>query len=277
MFKVVKDQLKISEGWVRCGQCTEVFDSNLKLRELDLNSMNRSEAAVGQALLDEPVMSSHEPVAALGAGPAVPFFAAVEGENSEQQQSNHKPLLEPTCGNGPPEFSFVPSRQSVSVWDASLVRMGLVCVIFVFLLLLGGQLIFHERDRLASADPRAGELLKSMCQQLHCVVLPRRQIEAIVVDSSSFNRLRADTYELSFVIRNSADTELAKPALELTLTDIQDGPLLRRVLLPSELDSQSDVLNARGEWSGRYVVSVTSNRDNLGKGIAGYRIVAFYP
>ncbi|MDP3171986.1 MAG: zinc-ribbon domain-containing protein, partial [Polaromonas sp.] len=38
MFKVVADQLKISQGWVRCGQCSDVFDAaaHLQPRELDL-------------------------------------------------------------------------------------------------------------------------------------------------------------------------------------------------------------------------------------------------
>lgn len=31
-FKVVSDQLKISEGWVRCGHCTQVFDATLDLQ-----------------------------------------------------------------------------------------------------------------------------------------------------------------------------------------------------------------------------------------------------
>ena len=31
LFKVVPDQLRISEGWVRCGQCDEVFDASLHL------------------------------------------------------------------------------------------------------------------------------------------------------------------------------------------------------------------------------------------------------
>jgi predicted Zn finger-like uncharacterized protein len=31
MFKVVADQLKISEGWVRCGQCATVFDAQANL------------------------------------------------------------------------------------------------------------------------------------------------------------------------------------------------------------------------------------------------------
>lgn len=32
MFKVVADQLKISEGWVRCGHCADVFDATLNLQ-----------------------------------------------------------------------------------------------------------------------------------------------------------------------------------------------------------------------------------------------------
>lgn len=31
LFKVIADQLKISQGWVRCGQCREVFDANSQL------------------------------------------------------------------------------------------------------------------------------------------------------------------------------------------------------------------------------------------------------
>ncbi len=31
MFKVVADQLKVSQGWVRCGHCTEVFDASAYL------------------------------------------------------------------------------------------------------------------------------------------------------------------------------------------------------------------------------------------------------
>lgn len=33
-FKVVKDQLRISDGWVRCGRCSHVFDASLDLQEL---------------------------------------------------------------------------------------------------------------------------------------------------------------------------------------------------------------------------------------------------
>lgn len=35
MFKVVPDQLKISDGWVRCGHCADVFDATLYLEQWD--------------------------------------------------------------------------------------------------------------------------------------------------------------------------------------------------------------------------------------------------
>ena len=31
MFKVVADQLKVAQGWVRCGHCAEVFDASAHL------------------------------------------------------------------------------------------------------------------------------------------------------------------------------------------------------------------------------------------------------
>src|SRR5206468_1007134 len=32
-FKVVRDQLRISDGWVRCGRCSEVFDATVDLHD----------------------------------------------------------------------------------------------------------------------------------------------------------------------------------------------------------------------------------------------------
>lgn len=42
MFKVVTDQLKVSQGWVRCGHCAEVFDASAHLLPRDLSSLASS-------------------------------------------------------------------------------------------------------------------------------------------------------------------------------------------------------------------------------------------
>ncbi len=38
IFRVVQDQLRVSEGWVRCGRCAEVFDAREQLFDIDLDT-----------------------------------------------------------------------------------------------------------------------------------------------------------------------------------------------------------------------------------------------
>ncbi|SEK60332.1 MJ0042 family finger-like domain-containing protein [Roseateles sp. YR242] len=38
IFRVVQDQLRVSEGWVRCGRCAEVFDAREQLFDLEQDS-----------------------------------------------------------------------------------------------------------------------------------------------------------------------------------------------------------------------------------------------
>lgn len=59
MFKVVPDQLKISDGWVRCGHCADVFDATLYLEEWAGGDSPSPMAA-------EVTVSASEPVPARG-------------------------------------------------------------------------------------------------------------------------------------------------------------------------------------------------------------------
>ena len=64
------------------------------------------------------------------------------------------------------------------------------------------------------------------------------------------------------------------PAIELTLTDSQDQPVVRRVLTPADLGVPSGTLAAGADGSGNFAMSVAGN--GTGR-IAGYRVLAFYP
>ena len=35
VFRIVEDQLRVSDGWVRCGRCTEVFDARALLFDIE--------------------------------------------------------------------------------------------------------------------------------------------------------------------------------------------------------------------------------------------------
>lgn len=57
MFKVVTDQLKVSQGWVRCGHCAEVFDASAHLLPRDMSSLAASSAPLADTVpqpLPEP-------------------------------------------------------------------------------------------------------------------------------------------------------------------------------------------------------------------------------
>ena len=177
------------------------------------------------------------------------------------------------------DFSFVTRAGRPSFWHSAWVRFCLVmaCVALGGLLFL--QVVVQERDRIAAHDARARPAVMTLCQLLDCEIRPLRMIESISVESSSFNKLRADTFRLGFTLRNTGDIPIAQPAIELTLTDTQDTPLVRRVLLPADLDLKAEVLPAGAEQNGTYLVSVSAAAGvaGLARNIAGYRVLAFYP
>lgn len=171
-----------------------------------------------------------------------------------------------------PEVSFVRAARRKAFWRKPQVRVALVAMILLAVMGLVLQIAIQERDRLAAADSRLRPMLQALCASLHCEIAPQRQIADIVIDSSSFNKARGDSYHLALTMKSKASIPLAMPAVELTLTDAQDQPMLRRVLLPTDMGAPME-LPAGGEWSASVSVIVTTG----GARVAGYRLLAFYP
>jgi hypothetical protein len=136
------------------------------------------------------------------------------------------------------------------------------------------QVGYDQRDRLAALQPQLKPALARMCDVLQCRIGPPRMIEAITIENSGFNRVRNDTYRLSFTVRNTARVQVATPSMELTVTDTQDQPIARRVLTPADLGARDAVIPPAGEWAGSIGVVVTSPDASR---VAGYRLLAFYP
>jgi len=173
-----------------------------------------------------------------------------------------------------PNVSFVRQARRRAFWKRPFVRLVLAVLVLLLGALLALQVGYQDRDRLALAQPALRPVLERMCDVLQCQLSPPRQIEAIVIDSSGFNRLRNDTYRLSFTLRNTASVPVAAPAMELTVTDSQDQTLIRRVLTPAELGAADATIPAASEWSRTVGVVLASN--GAGR-VAGYRLLAFYP
>ncbi len=170
------------------------------------------------------------------------------------------------------ELSFVRAARRKAFWRKPLVRTGLGLVGLVLLVGLLLQVAVQERAFIAATWPQARSLLEALCQPLHCTVGPYRRIASVEVDGSSFHKVRGDEYQFALTLKNRAGIPVEMPAIELTLTDAQEQPVLRRVLPPSELAAPAE-LAAQEEWSATTAVLIASG----GARITGYRVLAFYP
>lgn len=170
-------------------------------------------------------------------------------------------------------LQFLRRARREAFWRRPLVRAGLALAV---LLLSGGlvlQWAVHERARLVAAEPALRPALQTLCDALGCELTPLRRIESFVIESSAFNKTHGEGFQLALAIRNTGSLPLGMPATELSLTDSQDQPVLRRVFLPAELGAPA-TLGPGAEWSATVPVRVAAAASLR---IAGYRVLVFYP
>jgi hypothetical protein len=159
-------------------------------------------------------------------------------------------------------------------WQSPGVRIGLSLLVLLLGVLLAAQWALHERDRIAAWRPDLKPLLEQVCAPLGCRVGAVRNIEAIVIDSSALVRRLGNFHSFDLVLKNTSDTPLALPALELSLTDTRDQVISRRVFLPEEWPDAPEVLPAQGSLTVSFRLSLSVGEATP---MAGYRALVFYP
>jgi predicted Zn finger-like uncharacterized protein len=299
MFKVVPDQLRVSQGWVRCGQCDEVFDANAHMRNVAQETSPETAPAPLAASLIEVGQRSDQPVTHERVQEQSPSHEANRYDwsgvlESDSADPPSEPLNDAFLEKSPQELaavspvnergepiletsaplSFMASkpveraqgRRGQGVWVAALVLL-MGTMIF--------QVVLLERDRLVAAQPALKPALVAVCEVLRCKVNALRQIESIVIDSSAFSKVQPDVYKLNVTLKNTAAVEVAKPSLELTLTDSQDQALIRKVISPADVGDKGVVIAQADEVS--WVIPIAVIHAPGGGQISGYRVLAFYP
>lgn len=264
LFRVVPDQLRVSDGWVRCGQCEEIFEASLHLVALpqaEQMPVARPEDQGASIEVSDCAVSSCESTEMRPDSDSTDATGTQDGTTERCAELS--------------DFSFLHQNTSKAIWRKPLMRVALVLLGMALLLGLTGQVIWHERDRIVASLPGLKPWLLVFCKPLSCTLSPLQKIESIVIDSASFSKIRGDAYRLNFTLKNTSATALALPAIELTLTDLSDQPVIRRVYLAIELGINADTLAANSERAMSLTLAVMVA--DLADRIVGYRLLAFYP
>jgi predicted Zn finger-like uncharacterized protein len=266
-FKVVRDQLQLANGWVRCGRCAETFAAHDALEQL--RAQSGSQAPLAQAAQGAP--------AAEPAGPRLTDNGLEMADDT--QASPTAPLFRMAQAN-------MASLQRVDEQIAALLqqrsrlqdelqelaeRPGWAAVGSVALVSLMIQAALTWHDELAQAMPALRPTLEVACVMAECRIEPARRIESLTIESSQLVHLGGTIYQFSLTIRNRAKADLTPPALDLVLTDLDGQIVARRVLRWADFGLRARSIAAQKD------LNLQTNLNTGSTVVAGFTIELFYP
>jgi len=288
VFRVTTAQLQVHTGQVRCGRCMQVFDalSGLALEPAPVEAVQEpvSEPVAAatatapelrvstepadtlsaplQELLPDPQseiaapVSADEVVAVAEAGALPPVEAGLEPMPSVEGIDADNPFARPHAELRP----AIPRRRL-------LIAAGMLAVV------LAAQAVFFYRSEVAARFPLAKQGLVWLCAQAGCAVrLPQRP-QSILIEASDLQVIDpANPYriQLTATLRNHAGYDVAYPALDLVLTNVNDHTLARRIFLPADYLGAGRDIDAGIAANAEMTVRLALETGNLGA--AGFRL-----
>ena len=252
IYDTTREQLRTSQGWMRCGFCQRVFDAR-------------------EALIT-PELSKHEQNPLIPpANPSMSRFSAEEGEAARQKNVPDGYLNPTQSVTAVPQVAVTTNpRVEESRPDQGWPWVA-GCVLC--LLILTFQLLAYFRIDWAAQYPTFRPVVIRLSHLFGLPVPLPRKINQLTIDYSDLTTSDDDQITLVSHIRNTAPYAQQYPQLELTLTDQASRPLTRRVIQPDEyLPPAQSILNgfqANGELEIQLSISTNVNA-------SGYRIFIFY-
>lgn len=267
-FFATEEQLNKHGGKVRCGQCLQVFDARAQLITVTEDSavavsqdsnLNDSISTADMAATMQPAQS---------VSPDIPADTTVSSAQAETI-----PAVQPA----PSYLNDAVEKTKTRPQYAAKTRgwlWGLGSLLLLLLAVL--QSLYFLRDEIAIYYPDLKPYLVQACQPLSCSINLPKQIESIIIDDSDMQE-DADhpgLVRFSSTLINNGSHLLAYPNLELTLTDTDDKPVLRRIFKPAEyLPTDNKIEDGiRAGEQVRIQLAITTSDI----AVAGYRVFVTY-
>ena len=289
-FRVTPEQLKLRAGKVRCGKCQTVFNALDSLLESPIPG---SAAEAGRPPAAQPVAPAAL-VDTIDLAPIDEIGGSASGSTTPEASPPDEQISPEAVRDAALTHGLVAARETTEIpgynkWAEGALsapvqvsipvappKWPFVLAALLLLATLAGQVAHQFRAELAVAAPALRPLLESSCALIECDIPLPRHVELVSIEASD---LQSDpsgggALVLAATLKNRAAYAQAWPALEITLTDVQDNAVLRRVLqpadyLPGKVDPTVFPPNAE--------IAVKLWLEAKDVAAAGYRLYVFYP
>ncbi len=235
-FIVTNEQLSQYNGKVRCGKCLHIFDAVQHL----INAAKKEEPA------PSPVPSKEV------SAPVIKTTTHDKQENYFQKSDSKK--------------------QNKSHWYTWLMRL----LAAILLIAAVAQSLYLWKASIFSAHPGLKPIFEKNCNTIDCVSDLPKKAELIIIDDSDMQEdgNHAHVINFSTTLVNQANFTQAYPNIELTLTDTEDKPKLRRILKPKDYLPENTKIGTGLAAGGQVKVKLALT--SQGEVVAGYRISLSY-
>ena len=288
-FLLSTEHLKAYRGKVQCGHCEHIFNAKNRLTEVSDNIQSAAEYPANVETSRQTTTSNFEdkPINDVldGVLGAVPNLEDLNANSALDADANDPFIGEQTHINIEDNYSyedespiaiddlstdskFRPRKTKLNIW---------LLLLSLFLISLAAlQTVYFLRIKIAAEYPQFKPYLVQACSYLQCRIDLPKNVDLFTIDDSDMQESEdhAKVVDFSSLLINKANYTQTYPNIELTLTDTDDQPVVRRLIKPSEyLNANTNM--ATGIASKEEVrVKLAINVADLS--VAGYRVLLDY-
>lgn len=290
-FVVTKEQLKAYEGQVRCGTCNHVFNAKAHLIKPVKPKKSSAKKSSTPVVLEEELESA--PLASLPEettdfnddAQATEYAEHIEITAPEHLTNDAQ--IEAVDNSNIEDLTQLAIASPSMVQDLSIddkfnkrpkgkLSWVLMVLSLLLLLVLIAQLTYFMRTEISANYPQTKPFLALACKQIGCDVPLPKKIELLTIDDSDMQEHVDYEHVLQFTstLINHANVAQSFPNIELTLTDTDDEPVLKRTFSAKEyLHNDANVENG---IAAKEEVRIKLNMNTSDIAVAGYRVTLAY-
>jgi len=289
-FFATEEQLNKHGGKVRCGQCLQIFDAKSQLVPAttdsleDINNtsisfkdiMSPADAATVNEQPSEPDAATKSAAATTSSTDINSADINISADSNIKQANK----ADKTADIAKQQPSYLDDAVKKSKLSKRLAinshrwLWAFACLILILITCVSS--IYYLRNEIAIYYPKLKPYLVKTCQQISCIIELPKNIELIVIDDSDMQEdaEHSGLVRFSSKLINTGSYLMQYPNLELTLTDVDDKPVLRRIFKPNEyLAADTNITDG---FKAGEEVSINLAITTSDIAVAGYRVFVTY-